>query len=346
MLKFTAHIITVILILTLFGCKEDSVPSTVDFVDPAVPVLTSPLNNSLFKSDVNTIQLIWTDIEEATSYQLQVSDYKNFSNKVLDEEGYSTSQYLMKNNNGDGIYYWRIRSVDLASNMSDWSEAKAFLVGYKKDIDYTEDIDGNIYRIVKIGDQWWMAENLAVTHYRNGDAIPNVIDNDAWRNKRTGAYCAADNDKKNADTYGYLYNWYAVDDSRKIAPVGWHVSTEAEWNELEMSLGMSQTEANRTEYIGTDEGGKLKGTGTTHWNSPNVGATDEFGFTALAGGNRRPDNSGYNNSLGEYARFWASTKSDVDQDKAWNRGLPHDQSTIYRATRNLRYGFNLRCLRD
>ncbi len=340
------HIITAIIILTFVGCKEDSVSPTPDFVAPTVPVLTSPINNDLFKSDVNTIQLIWTEIEDAASYQVQVSDYKNFSIKVIDEEGQSTSQYLMNNNNGNGIYHWRIRSVDLAGNMSDWSEAKTFLVGYKKDIDYMEDIDGNVYRIVKIGEQWWMAENLAVTHYRNGDAIPKVTGNSAWIDQRAGAYCVADNDVKNADTYGYLYNWYAVADSRNIAPVGWHVSTEADWNELEMYLGMSQTEANRTEYIGTNEGGKLKETGITHWNSPNTGATDEFGFTALAGGNRRPDNSGFNNSLGVYARFWASTKSDIDQYQAWNRGLPHNQSTVYRATRDLRYGFSLRCLRD
>ena len=220
MLKQAIYIIIVILIQSIVGCKENSTSPTPALEPPAVPVLTSPLKNDLFKSDVNTIQLIWTDVEDAASYHVQVSDYKDFSNKVIDEEEHSTSQYLMNNNNGNGIYYWRIRSVDLSENVSGWSQTRAFLIGGKKDIDYIEDIDGNIYRIVKIGNQWWMAENLAVTSYRNGDAIPYGTDNSIWSNLTTGAYCVYDNNKKNADTYGYLYNWYAVDDYRKIAPVG------------------------------------------------------------------------------------------------------------------------------
>ena len=247
----------------------------------------------------------------------------------------------MKNNYGNGVYYWRVRSVDLSKNMSDWSEAKAFLVGCKKDIDYMEDIDGNIYRIVKIGDQWWMAENLAVTHYRNGDAIPNVIKSGEWSNQTSGAYCVYDNDKKYANTYGFLYNWYAVDDNRNIAPVGWHVPTDSEWTELGMYLGLSETEANKTLFIGTNEGGKLKEAGTTHWNSPNLGATDEYGFSALAGGRRRFGE--FSGSLGMYAIFWTSTKMN---NEAWIRGLPHDQATTYRDSRDKQDGASLRCVRD
>ena len=88
------------------------------------------------------------------------------------------------------------------------------------------DIDGNIYQTVKIGNQWWMAENLKVTHYRNGEAIPNVTDNATWTGLTTGAYCEYNNDVNNVATYGRLYNWYAVDDSRNIAPAGWHVASD------------------------------------------------------------------------------------------------------------------------
>lgn len=106
------------------------------------------------------------------------------------------------------------------------------------------DIDGNIYQTVKIVDQWWMAENLKVTHYRNGDPIPNVTNNSDWGNLSTGTYCAYNNDNVNISTYGLLYNWYAVADSRELAPTGWHVPTDEEWKQLEMSLGMSDSEAN------------------------------------------------------------------------------------------------------
>ena len=148
------------------------------------------------------------------------------------------------------------------------------------------DIDGNTYKTVKIGNQIWMAENLKVTHYRNGDIIPNVTNNFEWAYLSTGAWCVHDNDGSYANTYGYLYNWYAVNDIRNIAPEGWHVPTDEEWKELEMYLGMSQTEADDTGYRGTNEGGKLKEAGTTHWETPNTGATNETGFSALPGGCR------------------------------------------------------------
>ncbi|MFQ5629021.1 MAG: fibrobacter succinogenes major paralogous domain-containing protein [bacterium] len=107
------------------------------------------------------------------------------------------------------------------------------------------DIDGNSYRAVKIGDQWWMAENLRVTRYRNGDAIPNITDNKAWSQLTTGALCNYDNDPEKAAIYGLLYTWYAVIDSRGIAPEGWHVPSDEEWKQLEISLGMSESEANK-----------------------------------------------------------------------------------------------------
>ena len=104
------------------------------------------------------------------------------------------------------------------------------------------DIDGNIYRTIKIGNQWWLAENLKVTHYRNGDGITYAPDASAWANLTVGGYSAYDNSPNNAATYGMLYNWYAVNDPRGLAPAGWHVPSDAEWKQKEMYLGMSQAE--------------------------------------------------------------------------------------------------------
>lgn len=343
MLKNITFIITVILVLTIFGFKKDSVSPTKSTEETeglpeglAAPLLTSPLNNYSFTSDDNTKGLIWTSVEDAASYQVQVSDDLSFSNSDIDEQVHSASQYLMNNNMGDGIYYWRISSIDSAGNIGDWSETRTFLVGQ------VIDIDGNIYKIVKIGEQWWMAENLKVRHYRNGNVIPNEKVNSEWARLIKGAYCAYANKDSLADIYGYLYNWYAVVDSRNIAPAGWHVPTDAEWKEMEMYLGMSQTAADSTGFIGTDEGGKLKAT-TTHWNSPNTGATNETGFSVIPGGGRRHDNGEFNN-IGIYARFWSSSADRTDV--VWNRGLHTKYSSIYREVRTRRRGFSLRCVKD
>jgi uncharacterized protein (TIGR02145 family) len=203
------------------------------------------------------------------------------------------------------------------------------------------DIDGNLYYTVKIGDQQWMLENLRVTHYRNGDPIPNVTDSSTWESLTTGARCNYDNDEGLAATYGRLYNWYAVDDSRNIAPEGWHVPTDDEWKQLEMHLGMNQAEADGVAYRGTDEGGKLKEAGTVHWAIPNEGATNESGFTALPGGVRL---IGRFQGAGFAALFWCST--DDSGDFAYLRTLEFLNSTVFRGGSSKRSGLSIRCVRD
>jgi uncharacterized protein (TIGR02145 family) len=133
------------------------------------------------------------------------------------------------------------------------------------------DIDGNVYHTVTIGTQVWMVENLKVTHYRNGDIIPNIIDQTQWDNLTTGAYC----NYGDISTYGRLYNWYAVSDNRNIAPAGWHVPSETEWTTLINYLGGASVACN-----------KLREPGDAHWKSLNTGATNQSGFTALPGGFR------------------------------------------------------------
>jgi len=194
------------------------------------------------------------------------------------------------------------------------------------------DIDGNVYKTVKIGNQIWMAENLKVTHYRNGDAIPTGHSNSEWSNldnTQTGAYAVYDG---NESIYGYLYNWYAVDDSRNIAPEGWHVPTDNEWQTLVDYLGGKRV-----------AGGKLKEEGTTHWDSPNFGATNESGFTALPGGYRYGHDGSYN-SMGDSGRFWSSAES--GSYGAWRRLLSYDYSGVHRLGHGERSGFSVRCIRD
>jgi uncharacterized protein (TIGR02145 family) len=193
------------------------------------------------------------------------------------------------------------------------------------------DIDGNVYHTVTIGTQEWMVENLKVTKYRNGNPIPNVSDGAEWNKLTTGACCDYDNTASYSTTYGKLYNWYAVDDSRNIAPTGWHVATDAEWTIL-------------ATYLGGDNiaGGKLKETGFTHWRDPNTGATNESGFTALPAGTRFVNGmfSGKDNNCG----WWSATEGDLTS--AWSRNLSYNASNINRSYGGKIGGLSVRCLRD
>lgn len=200
-----------------------------------------------------------------------------------------------------------------------------------KKVETVTDFDGNIYYVVTIGTQDWLVENLKVTHYRTGDAIPNVTGNTQWGNLTTGAYCDYDNSVGNGTTYGRLYNWFAVNDSRKIAPTGWHVSSDAEWTVL-------------TTYLGGEviAGGKLKEKGTTHWKAPNLGATNESGFTGLPGGGRTY--SGPFDYIIWGGAWWTSTSENVDD--AWIRNLDYNTIDVYRYVDGKLYGRSVRCVRD
>ena len=192
------------------------------------------------------------------------------------------------------------------------------------------DIDGNTYKTVTIGTQTWMAENLKVTKYNDGIAIPNVTDNTAWRELTTGALCDYDNIPSNSETYGKLYNWHAVN-TGKLCPTGWHVPSDAEWTEL-------------TDYLGGTSvaGGKLKETGTTHWASPNTGATNETGFTALPGGLRY--SGGNFLTFGNAGYWWSATESNAA--RAWYRDMTYDSSNVDRYSSLKWVGYCVRCVRD
>ncbi len=208
------------------------------------------------------------------------------------------------------------------------------------------DIDGNEYQTVKIGNQVWMAENLNVMHYRDGTEISHVPVDTNWAKTMSGAYCFYDNNSSNGDTYGALYNWYAVADSRNLAPEGWHVPTDAEWKELEMALGMSQSQADEKDFRGTNEGSKLAGNAALWTSTDKLKNDPEFGlswFNALPASRRMgQDPYGY---LGSFAYFWTTTEYDSYQ--AWNRSLSWAFTGIMRHDQNdKRDGFSVRCLQD
>jgi uncharacterized protein (TIGR02145 family) len=195
------------------------------------------------------------------------------------------------------------------------------------------DQDGNRYRTITIGQQTWMAENLRTTKYRNGEDIPLITDNTAWRYQSAGAYCNVNN-TENVDTIatmGRLYNWYAVSDSRNIAPEGWHVPSRSEWNNLVTYLG------------GTDAGDLLKESGTTHWISPNSGATNESGFTAIPGGDRsHTDGKFYD--IGSGFACWSS--EEYSYSDAYYRSIVYNLSSLGENHWSKQLGLSVRCIKD
>jgi uncharacterized protein (TIGR02145 family) len=194
-----------------------------------------------------------------------------------------------------------------------------------------KDKDGNVYNTKKIGIQVWMVENLKTTKYNDGTPIPIVTDDSQWISLTTPAFCWYSNNEGIRNSgFGALYNYYAVN-TGKLCPEGWHVPTTAEWNILE-------------DYIGGQSvaGGKLKQTGTSNWRSPNTGATDEFGFSALPGGGRIANN-GYYRYINEEGNWWTSNGSVNNGDL---RSINYDSPVLSFYTSSKRNGYSIRCIKD
>jgi len=187
------------------------------------------------------------------------------------------------------------------------------------------DIDGNSYKTIQIGTQTWMAENLKTTSLTDGTAVPFILDATTWSKMTTPGYTWYNGDSL---AYGAMYNWHAVKTGR-LCPDGWHVPTDAEWTVL-------------TSYLGdlSVSGGKLKETGTLHWNTPNNGATNETGFTALPGGYR--DYFGIFGSIKRIGYWWSS--SEATSSDAWFRGMHFNYINADRSSSNKKSGFSVRCI--
>ncbi len=193
------------------------------------------------------------------------------------------------------------------------------------------DYDGNVYNTVVIGTQEWMKENLKVTHYSNGEFISNISNNSAWSTLTSGARCYYLNDSINySNVYGALYNWYAVSNSSNLCPTGWHIPSIADRTALLTYLGGSNI-----------AGGKMKD--TILWTIPNIGATNESGFTALPGGYRYYSNGSFND-LGKKSYFWNSIE--IDNLTAWSYSLYNADTQVYWWNSSKTFGFSVGCIKD
>jgi uncharacterized protein (TIGR02145 family) len=181
---------------------------------------------------------------------------------------------------------------------------------------------------IQIGTQKWMSKNLDVAFYRNGDPIPQVTDPTAWEGLTTGAWCYYDNDPIQGGKFGKLYNWYAVNDSRGLAPQGWHIPSDAEWATLVTTLDGAN-----------NAGGKMKEAGIVNWATPNIAANNSSGFAGLPGGF-----SGSFYHVGNYGPLWSATGSSPTE--AWFRFLYYLDGNITSDVLPKHNGFSVRCLRD
>lgn len=217
------------------------------------------------------------------------------------------------------------------------------------------DIDGNTYKVILIGNQLWMSENLKTTKYNDGTAIPNITVSGTWGAATTGAYCDCDNTPANSTTYGRLYNWYVVDNNaaskvasnggKNVCPTGWHVPSDTEWTTL-------------TDYL-TNNGYGFEGSGsdiaksmaaTSGWTTyvtfgtagNDQASNNRSGFTAVPGGDRTFN--GTYTAIGLYSYWWSS--AEYSTTNAYSRGIHYNNGIVFRANGDRRDGFHVRCLRD
>jgi uncharacterized protein (TIGR02145 family) len=194
------------------------------------------------------------------------------------------------------------------------------------------DYDGNVYDTVVIGTQVWLKQNLRTTHFNDGTYIPVTTDSTEWTNTITGSRCYYNNDSTAYDTlYGALYNGYSINHAMNVCPVGWHISTNEEWEEAESFLGGFEI-----------VGGKMKEAGTVHWTAPNNGATNSSGFDGLPGGMRDLLNTYV--CLGENGLWWTATS--YNESTYWTTYLDYLSEGVDHNPAPKNYGLSIRCVRD
>jgi uncharacterized protein (TIGR02145 family) len=332
-----------------------NVDNTTDANKPISSATQTALNNKLNETDTATMLSTYLRKTDTASLSERINTKLNSS--VIDL-GNQTGNIIYWDNN---LGKFRILAPGTAgqvlkmssSGIPEWGTVATTSVPAFSPCGTTiSDIDGNSYNTVLIGAQCWTKENLRVRRYNNGTSI--LFDatggsggsSTTWQNLTIGAHTIYANDStatpSNLTKYGYLYNWYAAKgiyttgniastDTLNICPSGWHVPTDADWTTLTIELGGESV-----------AGGKMKSIGTSFWNSPNQGAMNESGFSALPGGFRF--NDGYFDAISNIAFFWSA--SEHDSDEAWRRSLNAISGSVSRANDSKTFGASVRCLRD
>jgi len=354
-IKIETHVIPILGIVLVFlfanqACElveeEDPLLMTIDhmeFVSEGSYKLTGTLA-SLGGGEITGFGICWSESEkpdtECSFVEVDPPSSTGEFSATLSRLSASTT------------YYFRAFSV--IKSITEYSEEIAFTTRPAAE-DMVMDVEGNIYKIVKIGEQTWMAENLKTTMYADKTPIPFVEDQKEWFHftRESLGYCWYGDVSSQGSVLGALYSWPAAtrafdgiatieEGVQGVCPEGWHLPSDDEWRQLEMHLGMSQEDVDTKRWRGLDEGGKLKQKGTKYWKSPNTGAVDEVGFNALPTGYRH--GSGEFHEVAQTTRFWTSTSNAYGY--AWYRRLDYDTASIYRDFSGVFRGHSVRCVKD
>ena len=253
-------------------------------------------------------------------YNLYEKSVAYFNNGKIKTEGY------LKNGLKDSIWTEWFKSGDKKNEVK-FKDGIITLLIYENS-SYIADLDDNVYSILTLGTQRWLGENLKTTKYSDGTLILNVTDSKSWQYLSSGAYCIYGNDPSKKERYGALYNGYAIN-TRKLCPTGWHVPSDDEWTILRNYVGGPSV-----------AGGRLKQTGTSNWNWPNIGATNSFGFNAIASGGR--SNLGAFDFLGVVCCMWSSSSSNL----LTVRNINFKSGALYIDNSDNTFGFSVRCTKD
>jgi uncharacterized protein (TIGR02145 family) len=312
-------LVTGLLLTILSGCKKETIKMATVVTNATVTNISaiSALCSSEITSDggssIISRGVCWSTFQSPSIKDLHTTDGSgvgSFTSRLTGLKANTTYYLRSYATNSEGIAFGN--EIFFKTNESGSS---------------VTDIDGNVYYTVTIGTQEWMVENLKTTKYRNGDPILNITKGTGWGSLSDGAYCSYNNDANKTPIYGLLYNWYAVNDSRNIAPVGWHVPSDAEWSTLITFLGGESL-----------AGDKLKETGTTHWTYHQPGTTNETGFTALPAGHC--DLAGSFFSIRENGHWWSSD--------SWFWSVYDHSGDVgrFNGSDNKRAGLSVRCVKD
>ena len=316
-MKFILSIASAVLILMSCSTTPNNNGGNNTVVIPLAPTNLSAVAVS-YSTQVN---LTWTDNStNEAGYKVQRKiDGGSFGDVASTAaDMYTYSDFGLTPNT---TYTYRVYSYNSAGNS----------LQYSNEVTITTNRSIAILPSVTICNQIWTTKNLDVTTYRNGDDIRQVSDPTAWGNLTTGAWCYYFNNSTYGLTNGKLYNWYAVSDPRGLAPEGWHVPSDAEWTSLANCLGGS-----------SEAGGALKEAGTSNWISPNIGATNSSGFTALPSGGRFASSAF--RYIGSSGYWWSSTETSTSF--AWYRTMSTNYASFGGTDLPKAYGFSVRLIKD
>jgi uncharacterized protein (TIGR02145 family) len=315
-----------ILLVVANSCKKNEENNNKAPIQPSLPTPSHNANN------ISTSPtLIWDSSDpdgDPVTYDVYFDTSTTPATKLSSNQ--TETSYKLATLDFSKDYYWKIVAKDDKNNTTD-SPVWKFTTQNRPESETgtVTDYEGNVYKTVKISDQWWMAENLKSTKYNDGTSIPLIKKLSEWIALSTPGYCWQINDTAFGNIYGALYNFYAIS-TGKLAPAGWHVPTDDEWTTL-------------VTYLGGEDiaGGKLKEADISHWSSPNVGATNQSGFSALPGGRRNWEDFRY---LGSAGIWWSA--SEYLNTNSWCYMMSFSHEGVGRFFTDKYIGNSVRCVKD